>query len=753
MIHCTQNNVRVLVGIVAVFVAVLIFPSVFGQEFSQTVLSHREAIVGDIDTLKPSGAPGPLCVFGPEAFPVVVGTLGKSQGVLIAAATPAKGRVVVFGHEGYLGDGSFTSHTGNKQILVQSVRWAAGNVPSTKTAIVGVVNNPKLVEMFKEEKINAIPLTSPKYDGDVDVLVMNGFNFTANDVPKMEQFVKNGGGLVTGSLGWGWLYHRQDQSLRDDFVGNQVMRPFGIAWADGTLGTQRDGFYDVTKTPDVYTHVQFSLKKLQQIESVPDGKPTPQEISQLAVTLQQAMKELPTTGPYRLPKLTTDEPLPVLTEKNPVRETDIRKRLQVTTAINSYKEAIRQLEKSANITEDEAICLKQLAANPSGYDFPGMNAMDGVKADLKPVKRSIDTTVPAWQSTGLYALPGSLIHVKVPTELVRTTGEKFRIRIGCHRDSLWGLDTWKRYPEITFTRTIGREDVLFANPFGGLVYIEVPNNLNVNLGVQEVAISGGVAAPTFVLGKTTPQQWEEQRKSPAPWGEFITDKVIVSVSSEFLRQIDDPREILTQYWDPALDAIADFVSRDHKRQRPERLVADRQISAGYMHSGYPIMTHLDVQKAMVDLPSARGNSWGFFHELGHNHQSGDWTFAGTGEVTVNFFSLYCYEKVLGIPIDQTRRDMYPANREKAFQEYVDGGKDYEKWKSFPFLALGMFVELQNEFGWEPFIEMIKEYRDLRPNERPRTDLEKRQQWVKRFSAAVGKDITPVFEKWGVPLTE
>jgi hypothetical protein len=29
---------------------------------------------------------------------------------------------------------------------------------------------------------------------------------------------------------------------------------------------------------------------------------------------------------------------------------------------------------------------------------------------------------------------------------------------------------------------------------------------------------------------------------------------------------------------------------------------------------------------------------GQFHEAGHNHQIGEWTWDGTGEVTVNFFS-------------------------------------------------------------------------------------------------------------------
>ena len=53
--------------------------------------------------------------------------------------------------------------------------------------------------------------------------------------------------------------------------------------------------------------------------------------------------------------------------------------------------------------------------------------------------------------------------------------------------------------------------------------------------------------------------------------------------------------------------------------QPQRFVTDRQISLGYMHSGYPIMTHLDAAERFVDLErlSTKGD-WGMFHEMGHN---------------------------------------------------------------------------------------------------------------------------------------
>lgn len=59
-----------------------------------------------------------------------------------------------------------------------------------------------------------------------------------------------------------------------------------------------------------------------------------------------------------------------------------------------------------------------------------------------------------------------------------------------------------------------------------------------------------------------------------------------------------------------------------------------QPVAGYMHSGYPIVTHLDVcektcRECLYDIDNLRKNgSWGLFHEFGHNMQRGEWTFEG-----------------------------------------------------------------------------------------------------------------------------
>ncbi len=145
---------------------------------------------------------------------------------------------------------------------------------------------------------------------------------------------------------------------------------------------------------------------------------------------------------------------------------------------------------------------------------------------------------------------------------------------------------------------------------------------------------------------------------------------------------------------------------------------------------------------------------GTLSRIGHNHQNYDWTFEGTGEVTVNLFTIYVYEKVLGQKIDQGHNAI--SNREERINniiKHVEKGAPFNEWKNDPFLALSMYIQMIERFGWQPFKNVFALYRNLPQNERPRNDEEKRDQWMVRFSREVGFNLAPFFTVWGVPTSE
>ena len=410
----------------------------------------------------------------------------------------------------------------------------------------------------------------------------------------------------------------------------------------------------------------------------------------------------------------------------------------------------------------EGLSPDRVAAHPCADAFPGP-----VPADAERVTGCVEIITdrpgwsntgiyanaesPYWHSTGLYAAPGEVISVEVPDSASR---EGLSVRIGCHSDRLWRLDSWRRAPEICVRRPIDSVRTEVASAFGGLIYIETPRDLSVP--AFRVTITNAVPAPYYVLGKTDSATWNDSvRRLPAPWAELQTDKVILTLPSDAVRHLDDPRALM-EFWDGIMDRYTELLGLPPERRRIERFVSDLQISAGYMHSGYPLMTMLDITTTMVDKQRIAENRhhgvWGLFHEIGHNHQNRDWTFEGTTEVTVNLFSLYVMEKVCGLTTGGHPAVTEQA-RQRAIKRYFEGGRDFQQWKSDPFLALAMYIQLQQAFGWKPFTKVFAEYRGLSDQERPRTDNEKRDQWLTRFSRAVGRDLGPFFQAWGVPTSD
>jgi len=339
--------------------------------------------------------------------------------------------------------------------------------------------------------------------------------------------------------------------------------------------------------------------------------------------------------------------------------------------------------------------------------------------------------------------------VEVPAA---AAGQGLKVRIGSTTCRLWNLARWSRVPEVTREFSLEKPRTEAVNAFGGLVYIVVPGGCR--LGSVPVRLSDAVEAPFFQLGRTSLADWRTGglRDRPAPWAEIASDKAILTVPSTVIRSLDDP-ESLCRFWDRILDTCAAFAARPaDDRARPERYVVDVQLCAGYMHAGYPIMIPMDAAPRLVDhqLLSTKGD-WGLFHETGHNHQSRDWTFSGTGEVTVNLFTLYILDRVCGIA-PATGRMSEPGIRSKVTR-YFTSGPDFREWQGDPFLALAMYVQLQQGFGWEPFTRVFADYRALAAEERPKTDEQKRDQWLVRFSRAVGRDLGPFFQTWGVPISD
>lgn len=256
-------------------------------------------------------------------------------------------------------------------------------------------------------------------------------------------------------------------------------------------------------------------------------------------------------------------------------------------------------------------------------------------------------------------------------------------------------------------------------------------------------------APFYKLGETTLEDWKKGlQENPGPWGELATDNIILTVPTANLRTLDNPEPVL-RLWDEVMESVARLGAEPFPLRLPQRIVADVQISVGWMHAGYPIMCHLESVQELINEKLIRTKGlWGPVHELGRNQQRQEWEFPPhTTEATCNLWCVYVHETVLGIPRGRANIALWPPVREKRVRIYLSKGPNLKNWNAWT--ALETYLQLQEAFGWEPFIRLFTEYRNQ--TNLPTDNVDKMNLWVKMFSHQVKKNLAPFFEAWAWPI--
>eukprot|EP00727_Mastigamoeba_balamuthi_P006883 m51a1_g2815 hypothetical protein (786) ;mRNA; f:156277-159176 len=347
-----------------------------------------------------------------------------------------------------------------------------------------------------------------------------------------------------------------------------------------------------------------------------------------------------------------------------------------------------------------------------------------------------------WYSTALFVSAASDLTVKIPASEIGN----LVLQVGCHTDSIYDSEDWSRWREIAVSVPLIAEETTVKVKFAGLLYIDVAKKGS----PVDVQFSGKLSdAPVYRAGTTTADQWNAAVSSTAsPWGELEVKDVVFSLPTAALRKVKDMASV-GDYWQRVMDCMYHFRTTDPEAFK-QRYVTDVQISLGYMHSGYPIMMWNIVADATL-MTTGTWSHWGQYHEVGHNMQSDMWTFEGATEVTNNLFSLYCERNMTGnwdwatemIKDAKTKGEAYKKN------------PDFNVWKGddYHIMALLMYIEIGECWGWDVFMDLFREYDALPQSQRPVTDDDKRDQWLVRTSKRVNHNLCPLFDVWAVPISD
>ncbi len=128
-------------------------------------------------------------------------------------------------------------------------------------------------------------------------------------------------------------------------------------------------------------------------------------------------------------------------------------------------------------------------------------------------------------------------------------------------------------------------------------------------------------------------------------------------------------------------------------------------------------------------------------------QRSEWTFQSAVEVTCNLFSIHACQFILGQSLNQVK---FYENHDLA--GYLSKTPDWME----PQYALLMFVLMLEHFGWDSMYKFLREYEEDIVREikgLPRTDVDRVDQWVVRYSRLVGRNVKEHFVMFGLVVSE
>lgn len=380
----------------------------------------------------------------------------------------------------------------------------------------------------------------------------------------------------------------------------------------------------------------------------------------------------------------------------------------------------------------------------------------------------MDNETPARRPTGCSLAPGSIATVSVPESMV---GKGYKIRVGAHSWDLKKRPMIKRLDRVSITYPINKVTTKIANPLGGNIYIEVP--YKANAGVVDVKIKNVVRSPFFSarsFDKTTLKEWREvERKNPAPWADFESDRFMMQLPTEWIYNYDDPVTLMKD-WDKALDCVSELFGFTKDRSKT---VLYLQIDVTYRGNanfpGYPQSNFRynpykkengKSQHWLLKGPQFKGET--IFHELGHaSHCT---KFRGETEALVNLPYVAVLNKGFGVDLDTAFGKSFhnpnisldqAAIMWMVTQNFRDGkpmdiSNSPKNQVKYQHRGYGKYVEIANLFGWkvlENFWHSVNE--DYEKGIKYNRNNDPTDNRILRLSKQAGVDLTPLIHFWGI----
>ncbi|PSC75411.1 hypothetical protein C2E20_1400 isoform X1 [Micractinium conductrix] len=567
----------------AVLCLAALLAAAFAPCAAQVTTADYQALGQGVGTLDTSAIYGSRLLLYGNAMAIAA----DGPNTIVAATVHGSGRAVHFGHEGMFGQ--CCGSTGLPRLLANAAAWTAGAktsgvrvAGSTAWAVTNLV--ARLVAANPSKYVSAGTVAPASLSNlAVDLYIGDGYQTALGEAAaNVWQFISNGGGLVSGAHAWYWSYTKDVAQ----HPSNLLLAPLGIyvsadiAFVGPTLSA--------TTPPVQAAHADTATGCLEASCTGATGSACYYTSDDDLTAGMQSLRTFAAFVPAGTDFWSTLDRWEAASTGGIDSATGIPRRS--TAGLAAVARAVRsQVRPPAELTDA-----------PDAAFFPGKPAA-GIQPIASPVTRTVNGTTSAqyWQCLGVWAMAGQPVTVTVPSGVSAASGA--RLRIGGWTDWTYHKTKWYRLPEMSRWYSVNGTATTIGSATGGLVYLELPSGLS--LGTVSVQVSGAILAPYYLHGSTFASTWTQVLQYPAPWGEIGSSKLAIATPTSSLQTVTDPSAVMT-YWDKALDAAAWMAGISTVRPKPERFQPDVDISAGYMHAGYPIMTFMDVVNTTLDPSSA-----------------------------------------------------------------------------------------------------------------------------------------------------
>ena len=401
-----------------------------------------------------------------------------------------------------------------------------------------------------------------------------------------------------------------------------------------------------------------------------------------------------------------------------------------------------------------------------------------------------------FRPTGLYVAPGEMVTLDFEASAIN---QGLIARIGIHRFDLeaGNFTYFSRFPRISNTFAIDQQQIKIANPFGGGLYFEVPDGSS--LGKVKVTVAGAVKMPMYSTldleghSSDLAEFTSDLSLHQVPWFEITSEKFTTTQRINVRNEATNPQGLVDVFGE-MFDAISAMTGRPLKRIRSEWLATDAQItvSGTAMAASYPIFgdvwsndspeitattdyswfspwQYLNKDffeaNANVDRERQLNSAFILWHEWGHLHNQPTLS-CQEAESNVHMLAAVAYNKVLGADLDT-------ALKYSGFQQYTldDSALDtmlspnwqkgrrlcLDEWDNevrYQTRSWARLVDLVKMFGWDSVGSIHKAFYDQGVLEGKAVNYGLEDDYfVITASNALSLNLVPVFEFWGVPVTE